>query len=1084
MAEFKYWAFLSYSHQDAKWGDWLHKALETYRVPRRLVGKQSRDGRVPDRLYPIFRDREELSVSADLAANLDEALRESRYLIVICSPHAAQSHWVDQEIIEFKKLGREDRILALIVAGEPNATDGKPGFVPEDECFPEPMRYRLAANGELSTDPTEPLAADVREGKDGKDNAKLKLLAGLLGVNYDDLRQREHERRLRRARIIGATGLALAAVLAALTGWALFAERRTAAQKRKTQQLLVASDSARAKESFDRGDAASALVFLARAAEIDPDTRSVPAERLWFALTERSWPLPTSTIMRHHDTILSTTMSVDGKLIATGSKDLTACVWEAETGRLIAATPKCRKLNTKTNGVRVVCFKPGDNRALLTGCIDGTLTLWHCDGKEATVVWTADHGNEITSAAFSPSGQFVATGCRDGKTRVWSGENGEKIWEFPGKENVNVHTLLFPPDSDDTFLTLSGNTARLLQISQRKELHAWTHRGDINTAAFTADGKLVATAGDAPGVQIWNVDNGEEVGKPIPHEREVTDLRFAPDGQSLVTVSGGKVYDWKLDGSPALEPPLAIRGSASSVRFSPDGLRIYTGTDDGRVQAWSALDGASLGEPVREWAQIIAMLPQPDNLHLIVVTQEGAVRNWLMPTLLPRSVQLHHPGPVEMMSATADGHWIVTACQDGKARIWNGNGKLNEPIVIDSSGKVVSVAISAKGTYVATGGWDAFLRIWKVSDQTLIGGHAIKFDSTVRNVSFSPGEDVIAAGSEGGILRIYRLPDLVKPLWEQTEHKDGVHALRFDRNGGRLASGWNGGTIEVVQISAAQSCERIGSPIVAAQELTAIDLSPSGKLLLSGDGEGVVQMWSADTHQKHGPPARHKAAVQAVTFSPNEHFFVSGSDDDTAVIWNTATGKPIVAALVHSKPICSLAVSPDSTRVATGTEDGAAQVWEVAAGESVSEPLLHNDAIRGLSFTYDGAKLASASSDGTVYITDVSTPLSASDYRFLAQFGRSLSSVSLDASSRLAWREVPPVTQLQKVCMEKGGMDVFCRWFFAGRTQRSLTPFAITTVADQVLETARHRQPDSLRSALLPAAGDPDLSRKVLANRR
>ncbi len=180
MAEFKYWAFLSYSHQDAKWGDWLHKALETYRVPRRLVGKQSRDGRVPDRLYPIFRDREELSVSADLAANIDEALHESRYLIVICSPHAVQSHWVDQEIIEFKKLGREDRILALIVAGEPNATEGKPGFVPQDECFPKAMRYRLAANGELSTQPAEPLAADVREAKDGKDNAKLKLLAGLV----------------------------------------------------------------------------------------------------------------------------------------------------------------------------------------------------------------------------------------------------------------------------------------------------------------------------------------------------------------------------------------------------------------------------------------------------------------------------------------------------------------------------------------------------------------------------------------------------------------------------------------------------------------------------------------------------------------------------------------------------------------------------------------------------------------------------------------------------------------------------------------------------------------------------------------
>src|SRR5262245_42408732 len=174
---------------------------------------------MPQRIYPIFRDREELSVSADLGPKINEALRESRYLIVICSPHAAQSRWVGQEIIEFKKLGREDRILALIVAGEPNASDGKPGFVPEDECFPKPMRYRLAANGELSTQDTEPLAADVREGKDGKDSAKLKLLAGLVGVNYDDLKQREHERRVSRRRAILAASLVAIGIFSALTMW-------------------------------------------------------------------------------------------------------------------------------------------------------------------------------------------------------------------------------------------------------------------------------------------------------------------------------------------------------------------------------------------------------------------------------------------------------------------------------------------------------------------------------------------------------------------------------------------------------------------------------------------------------------------------------------------------------------------------------------------------------------------------------------------------------------------------------------------------------------------------------------------------
>src|SRR4051812_1981921 len=187
MSELKYWAFLSYSHTDKKWGDWLHKALETYRVPRRLIGKDSRDGEIPKRLIPIFRDREELPVSADLGSNINEALLESRYLIVICSPRSAQSRWVGEEIRTFKRLGREDRVLALIVDGEPNASDGSAGVPESQECFHEAMRYRLGENDTISTDRTEPIAADARQGKDGKNNAKLKLLAGLIGVNYDDL---------------------------------------------------------------------------------------------------------------------------------------------------------------------------------------------------------------------------------------------------------------------------------------------------------------------------------------------------------------------------------------------------------------------------------------------------------------------------------------------------------------------------------------------------------------------------------------------------------------------------------------------------------------------------------------------------------------------------------------------------------------------------------------------------------------------------------------------------------------------------------------------------------------------------------
>ena len=114
---FKYWAFISYSHADARWGDWLHRKLECYRVPRGLIGKSSRDGGIPKRLFPIFRDRDELPVSSDLGANLKNSLEQSRYLVVICSPSAARSHWVNEEVRHFKARTGEDRLLCLIVDG-------------------------------------------------------------------------------------------------------------------------------------------------------------------------------------------------------------------------------------------------------------------------------------------------------------------------------------------------------------------------------------------------------------------------------------------------------------------------------------------------------------------------------------------------------------------------------------------------------------------------------------------------------------------------------------------------------------------------------------------------------------------------------------------------------------------------------------------------------------------------------------------------------------------------------------------------------------------------------------------------------
>lgn len=216
---YRYWAFISYSTKDDKVARKLLRRLESYHLPRDLVGRPGRDEPVPRRLLPIFRDRDELPLSSDLGASIEDALRASRYLIVLCSRNSVNSRWVNEEIRYFKSLGREDRILAIMLDGEPNASD-HPETV-EQECFPLALRYRVDDSGQLTDQRTEPIAGDLRKGGDGWRGSYLKAVAGITGLGFDALAQREQRRRRRRqlASSFIATVVAVSLLLVGYWQW-------------------------------------------------------------------------------------------------------------------------------------------------------------------------------------------------------------------------------------------------------------------------------------------------------------------------------------------------------------------------------------------------------------------------------------------------------------------------------------------------------------------------------------------------------------------------------------------------------------------------------------------------------------------------------------------------------------------------------------------------------------------------------------------------------------------------------------------------------------------------------------------------
>jgi hypothetical protein len=212
IAAFKYRAFLSYSHRDTDWAKWLHRALEGYRIDKDLVGRETPHGRVPKTLRPIFRDREDFSAGHSLTDQTLGVLEASQFLIVICSPNAARSQYVNEEIRRFKAMGRAATVIPLIVDGEPGD--------PQRECFPPAVRFKLGAGGELTDEREEPIAADARRQGDGKEIAKQKVVAGLLGVGLDEIIRRAERARRRRKLAFVSTGVgSVVALSATVLGW-------------------------------------------------------------------------------------------------------------------------------------------------------------------------------------------------------------------------------------------------------------------------------------------------------------------------------------------------------------------------------------------------------------------------------------------------------------------------------------------------------------------------------------------------------------------------------------------------------------------------------------------------------------------------------------------------------------------------------------------------------------------------------------------------------------------------------------------------------------------------------------------------
>lgn len=258
-----YNAFISYRHHpaDIKVAEQIHRGLEHYRIPKAL--KQKNTGKLR-----LFRDKEELPITSNLTDDITRALNNSDFLIVICSTHTKDSIWVQREIDAFLQTHDRNRILTVIVDGEPYEV------IPESLCTEE---QQDPVTGQLVQLPIEPLSCDWRTSKRKAHHEELpRLAAALLGCGYDELRQRERQYQMRRMATIFSAAMAAALAFSAyvirnnlkiqeanaqLTD-ANIAISNNLAQAQINQSQFLASAS---QQQFEAGDRMQAMALALKA---------------------------------------------------------------------------------------------------------------------------------------------------------------------------------------------------------------------------------------------------------------------------------------------------------------------------------------------------------------------------------------------------------------------------------------------------------------------------------------------------------------------------------------------------------------------------------------------------------------------------------------------------------------------------------------------------------------------------------------------------------------------------------------------------------------------------------------------------
>ncbi len=549
----------------------------------------------------------------------------------------------------------------------------------------------------------------------------------------------------------------------------------------------------------------------------------------------------------------------------------------------------------------------------------------------------------------------------------------------------------------------------------------------FNGAAFSPDGRRLATADENATIGVFDVETGQRLQTLRGHEKPVFAVAFHPDGRRLASTSADRtVKVWDLAAGQATHTHAGsagiFLGGAYGVAFSPDGCRLAAGqaqslkvwdvasgqlvfsgpghkaqvtavafSPDGRLLASGSFGGdlhlwdARTGEPIREIQAhefpLAAVAFHPDGRRLATGSYDRLVKVWDVTTGEPLGTLSGHRGLVVGLAFSRDGRRLASTGEDKTVKLWDTDSRQELLNLLGHTFFCSCVTLSPNGRRLASASMDGTVRLWDASPLT--GGEGmealtLRHDHEVWSVAFSPDGRLIASGGWDKTVRLWDAASGT-PVHALTGAGD-VFRLSFNPADGKyLAS--IGGTAGRRTVAVKVWDVAAGREVLSFSDAFppfCVTFSPDGRYLLRGGDGHAIRVRDARTGQEVGVVGRHNQDIWCLTFSPDGRLLASASTDWTVKLWDatrlTEEQKPLQTLPLRVGGFGNrVAFTPDGRHLVTGGEGHLVKFWDVNTGQVVRTFAGHTGDVLAVAVSRDGRRIASAGEDTTVRLWDAAS---------------------------------------------------------------------------------------------------------------